>query len=518
MSFPVATFLSALAALVAFAPRADAQDSTACNSCASCTSALAGARARVHLESDFDAAGTGACVTIAGANAQFDGRGHTIRENAAGQIAVQVTGAGVLVRNVHASGPGIGIDIANAERTTILRAALETRDIGVRVNSARSPRIVRAAIHNARIGVAFGQPNGTTCAPAALASPGAVISRSMFERNTTAIAACDAAPVLTDNVIVRNQVGVILGAPSRGSEPGPAAEGPYDPCMCAPSLDHVEYTTTLFYSSGCGGCQVHEGWLPDLRRSGHDIRVRETGLEHVQEGQRFDDYMAQCVPEITDSLGIPGCVPNYACQANDTVFKMREGADQLRYEARLDSSEDVAHFAESCAAFARAHYRSGASCVRHAVRGNVVCSNRGGDIVAAEGARRYGGAGNACGTANGWADENATGCAQPCPSTLPTTADAPSPVGQPTMVAHAPAPAAQPEGAPAPQPAAAPAPTPSPATAAAPSANAPRTSDAAIQNAPAPNAQQLKSVRTVIMVGCIAGILGLIGFALKKGS
>lgn len=495
---------------------AAAQDSTACDSCASCTTALAAPRARAHIESDLEITGGGACVVIAGANAQFDGRNHIIRGTASTNIAVQVNGASVLVRNVHAVGPGVGIEVNHAARTTVFRAVLETRDTGIRVTAADSLRVVRAQIRTARVGLAFGQPTGSTCAAAPLASVGAVVTRSVFERNATAIAACDAAPVLTDNLVVNNQYGVILGEPSRGTAAGPGADAPFDPCLCAPSLDHVVATTTVLYSSGCGGCQVHEGWLPDLRRSGHDIRARETGLEHLAEGQRFDDFVAQCVPEISDSLGIPGCVPNYACQASDTVFKLREGTDQLRFEARLDSSDDVAHFAETCAAFARQHYRSGGggSCVRHALRGNIVCSNRAGDIVAAAGARRYGGAGNSCGNAGGWADEGAAGCAQPCPSTLPTTADAPSPSGENQAAqAHvAPAPAPEPAVAPAP----APAPNPTP-VAAAPSANARQAapSDGATP-ASAPRDEGLTGGKMALMIACLVGIAGLVFFALRK--
>jgi hypothetical protein len=212
-------------------------------------------------------------------------------------------------------------------------------------------------------------------------------------------------------------------------------------------------------------------------------------------------------------------VPNYACRASDIVFKNRAAGDALRYEAQLDSAEDVGHFAESCATFTRAHYRAGASCVRHALRGNVVCSNRNGDIFAAEGARRYGGSGNACGTANGWADESATGCAQPCPTTLPTTADAPAPAGQPAMAAHGPAPA-QPEAPPSAPPAPTVAAQPSPAApAAAPGANGSSTGDTTVENAPSRgNGGRSKTTNMVIIGVCIAGILGLIGFALKKGS
>ncbi len=506
-------------ALLAVPTPAGAQDSVACDACASCTTALAQPRARAHLEGDLAGAGAaGACIVVAGQNAQFDGRGHTIRTASAGSIAVQVTGPGVLVRNVNATGAGVGIDIASAERVTVYHATLDTHEVGIRISAARSVRIARSHIAGARVGIAFGEPAGGQCPAATLRSPGAVIARNVLERNGTGIAACEAAPVLTDNVVVRNQVGLVLGAPARGADGGPGVDAPYDPCLCAPPLDHVRPSTTILYSSGCGGCQVHEGWLPDLRRAGHDIRVRETGLANVAAGQRFDDYVAQCIPEISDSLGIPGCVPNYACPASDVVFKIRQGAEGLRYEARLDSPDDVGRFAEACVAAARANYGEGAACVRRAVRGNVVCGNRSGDIHAAAGARRYGGAGNSCGSAEGWADEGATGCAQPCPSTLPTSADAPAPSAntgeQPRVAPPPPAPA---------QAAALPPPPPPPPAQA---AHAPSAADAGpAVRAAAPDSDSQGGTReptsggtssTWIMVACLAGIAGLVIFALRR--
>ncbi|MEI8255033.1 MAG: hypothetical protein WCJ30_05110 [Deltaproteobacteria bacterium] len=516
---PILVAVLAVALAVLTGPRAArAQESVACDACASCTTALAQPRARAHIEHDLESAGaTGACIVVAGQNAQFDARGHAIRTAGAGSIGVQVTGQGVLVRNVNVTGAGVGIDVAGAERVTVFHATLDTHEIGIRVTAARSVRIARSHIAGARVGIAFGEAAGAQCPAAVLRSPGAVIARNVLERNGTAIAACEAAPVLTDNVIVRNQIGLVLGAPSRGAD-GPGADGPYDPCLCAPPLDHVRTGTTILYSSGCGGCQVHEGWLPDLRRGGHDIRARETGLANVAAGQRFDDYVAQCVPEIADSLGIPGCVPNYACPATDVVFKIRQGADGMRYEARLDSPDDVARFATACEAGARANYGEGAACVRRAVRGNVVCGNRNGDIHAAAGARRSVGAGNSCGTADGWTDEGATGCAQPCPTTLPTTADAPPAGADTPEQPHAAAPPA------APAPTAAVPPTAPPSTVAqAPSAAdagpvaRAATSDTGSEGrARAPAPAERSNSSTMIIVACLAGIAGLVFFALRR--
>ena len=491
-----------------------AQESVACDACASCTTALAQPRARAHIEADLDSSATGACIVVAGAGAQFDGRNHVIRGHGAGSMGVQVTGAGVLVRNVNVTGAAVGIDVSSAERTTIFHATLDTRDTGIRVNAARSVRIARSHITGAHVGIAFGEANGTSCTDGPLRSPSAVIARNVLERNGTAIVACDAAPVLTDNVIVRNQIGLVLGAPSRGTETGPAADGPYDPCLCAPPYEHIRASTTVLYSSGCGSCQVHEGWLPDLHRSGHDIVARETGLDHIVSGQHFDDFIAQCVPEIWDSLGISGCVPNYACLASDVVAKNREGVEGLRFEARLDSPDDVAHFAETCAAAARADYRDGAACVRYALRGNVVCANRGGDIHAAPGAHRFGGARNACGSANGWTDEGVSGCALPCPAALPTTADAPAPsTADNAALAHAAPPTAV-----APQPAPTPAVAPALHAPSAPiAANPPPSaSDATATTVPAPPSRG--PGKTVLMIACLVGIAALLGFALTRPS
>lgn len=454
----------------------------------------------------------GACVVVAGANAWFDARGHAIRTISAGSIGVQITGPGVLVRNVTVTGAGVGIDVAGADRTTVYHATLDAHAIGIRVTAARSVRVARSHIAGARVGIAFGEPTGSQCPAAVLRSPGAVVARNVLEHNGTGLAACEAAPVLTDNVIVHNQVGVVLGAPSRGADGGPGADGPYDPCLCAPPLDHVRPGTTVLYSSGCGGCQVHEGWLPELRRGGHDVRVRETGLANAAAGQRFDDYVSQCIPEIADSLGIPGCVPNYACPATDVVFKIRQGAEGLRYEARLDAPDDVARFAQACDAAARANYGEGAACVRHAVRGNTVCGNRGGDVHAAPGARRSGGAGNSCTTVDGWNDDGSTGCAQPCPNTLPATADAPpagTDTGGPLHAAPAPSLIAA-----APVPPSNPGAQPSSAADAGPVVRATASRRASEGEPGEPASQGNRS--TLILIACLAGIAGLVFFALRR--
>jgi hypothetical protein len=186
----------------------------------------------------------------------------------------------------------------------------------------------------------------------------------------------------------------------------------------------VHQGTTLLFSSGCGGCQVHEGWLPQVRASGHDVRLRETGAEHAAQTARFDAFMARCAPEVIDAVGVPGCVPNYACVADGRVFKVRSGENSVAHEVELNSAEDVGRFASQCAQDASRFYRArGGACVRFQLRGNTVCGNRAADVRAAAGARRFGGGANdACGTAENWGEEGGAspdaGCARPCPASL----------------------------------------------------------------------------------------------------
>jgi hypothetical protein len=322
-------------------------------------------------------------------------------------------------------------------------------------------RIVRVRVQGGRVGLAFGDVAAGRCAPSVLRSPGAVVRRSHVEGADVGVAACDAQPVLMDNVLVRNGVGLVLGAPGRA--PGDGAHAVWDACACAPTLDGVRATTTLLYSSGCGGCQVHESWLPALRAQGHEIRVRETGRGHEAEGQRFDDFARRCAPELTDVLGIPGCVPNYACLADGAAAKLRRG-EGLDLEVHLDSAEDVARFATGCRETAARRFQRGGDCVRHALAGNLVCANRSSDIRAAPGAARLGGEGNACGHVEGWSEGGHEGCERPCPPELPALAP---PVVLPAQATAAPVPTTAPEAGSPPV-----APTPA-RTAATPAAPAP---------------------------------------------
>jgi hypothetical protein len=417
--FRLAAPATLLLSLLAHAPAARAQDATGCDSCESCTTALAAPQARVALSRDLEATGAGPCIVVRGVGAQIDGREHAIRAGAVGvPVGVRVEGPGAFVRNVRVVGTAVGIEVAGAAHVTLFHDTIEATDTGIRVTAAEDLRIQRAQVAGGRVGIAFGELAGERCPEGArLRSPGAVVHRTHVEGAGIGLAACDAVPVLTENILVHNDVGLLLGAPVAGV--GAAREvAPVDACVCAPALDHVRAGTTLLFSSGCGGCMVHEGWLPGLRASGHDIRLRETGTANAAAQQRFDAFVTHCAPEVVDALGIPGCVPNYACLANGRVFKTRRGENAVDHEAELDSAEAVARFAEACVAAAAEHYRPGQACVRHQLRGNTVCGSRRVDIRAASGAQRFGGTGDACNTTEGWR-EGATGCASPCPAELP---------------------------------------------------------------------------------------------------
>ena len=83
---------------------------------------------------------------------------------------------------------------------------------------------------------------------------------------------------LKNNVVSSNKVGAEFQRPAKitGNEP---AKGAYDACACEPTLPGAKPGTTLFYSSGCNGCKVHEEWLPGLREKGADILLRASDPE-----------------------------------------------------------------------------------------------------------------------------------------------------------------------------------------------------------------------------------------------
>ena len=408
---------------VLLAAHAQAAKKENCDSCASCTERLAVDGARVTLTTDLSLSG-GACVTVAGQGADFNGDGHSmLAEASPAGTAIRIVGADALVRRLEIDGADIGVEVAGARDATLLKLKIRNSDVGVSIDDAPGARLRRGAVEGGRIGVALGAPGADgRCPPGArVTSPSAVVQMMSVSGAKIGLAACEALPVLTANTIRDNEVGLLLGAPKAGRGSGGAA--PHDPCVCAPPLDGVGPGTTLFYSSGCGGCQVHEGWLPQIRSAGHDIRLRETGKENVAETDRFDALVRRCAPEITDAIGTRGCVPNYACLANEQVFKRIGDNGQLIRDHRLDNASAVGEFAGDCAKAAKARFGGGAGCIRDALWDNTVCGNREADIRAAKGSTRHGGRGNACAKADGWKDRDAAACTRSCAELPASEAD-----------------------------------------------------------------------------------------------
>ncbi len=362
-----------------------------CDSCDTCTAALAAPGANVELSTDLTgAAGAGACVTIAGDGATFNAVGHTITAQGVG---VAIEGADVLLRQPTVRGGKTGIHIKGA-LATVFGARIEGAGTGVQVDGAAGARLDRVTVTGGEVGVAFGPVRRGACAPrATLRSPAAVAQRVSVTGAKVGLAACEARPVLMDVSVTQNSVGLLLGDPKAQGE-GPGAAGPYDPCACAPSLDEVRPGTTLFFSSGCGGCKVHEGFLPDVRARGHDVRLRQTGLEHKAETTRYDAFVRRCAPGIIDAIGTPGCVPNYGCLATGDLFKRKGPDGRLVFEHRLNDADGVSGFAAECASAGTTHYGAGDACVQHAVRGLTACGNQKADVIAPAGVT---GADNACG-------------------------------------------------------------------------------------------------------------------------
>jgi hypothetical protein len=398
----------ALLATLAFPAFARAQQAgVACDTCESCTAALAAAGAFVELRSDVDGTRAAVCVRVTGRGATLDGHRHTVRGAA---VAVEVAADDVVVRNVQTQEGGVGFRVVGARAVTLLNAVANDARVGVRIEGSQHVRVVRAALARNRVGVSMGADDAGHCAgPAALASPGVVIARSRIEGGAVGVAACDAMPVLTGNTVTGNQRGVVLGE-VRATGAG-ARGGPWDECSCAPAPGGVAPGTLLLYSSGCGGCTVHESWLPEVRGRGAIIRARPGGSDGGVEQPRFDAYVRHCGPEVVDALGIPGCVPNYACPASAEVWKRREGGRELVTDRSVASPDEVVAFAEACRAAGRQGYARGGRCVTAALRGNTLCGNRASDLTIAGDFSRWGAAGDRCGVIEGAGARCAQGCA-----------------------------------------------------------------------------------------------------------
>ncbi len=458
-----AVLVATLLALATLPRLAEAQvPAGQCSSCESCTTALAAAGATVELGADIDASSATTCIRIAGRGATFDGHRRTLRGAAVG---VEVAADDVLVRNVSVQEGGVGFRVTHARGATLFADVVNDARVGVRVEASSNLRVVRASLSRNRVGVSMGADEAGRCAaPSGIASAGVVIVRSEIAGGGVGVAACDAMPVLIGNTVSGNDQGVLLGD-VRATGAG-AQGGPWDDCSCTPPPAGVAAGTLMLYSSGCGGCLVHESWLAEERGHGAVIEVRPSGAEGTPAQARFDAYMRHCGPEVMGALGIPGCVPNYACPATGEVWKRREGERELAVDRPLNSQAQVVSFSQDCRAAARVGYARGARCVTAALRSNTLCGNRQVDLAAPGGLARWGLSGDHCGTVQqpdgGVArcdhtcegvetSRPAAAAAPPTPAAhhdIPSIEEAPADAGTPRAVAAptTPAPASQGKG------------------------------------------------------------------------
>jgi hypothetical protein len=427
----------ALALLALPSTVAAQQAGVSCDTCESCTAALAAEHAFAELRGDVDGSRAGTCIRVVGRGATLDGHGHTVRGAAVG---VEVAGEDIVVRNVQAQEGGVGFRVAGAGSVTLLNAAVTDARVGVRIEGSRHVRVLRATLARNRVGVSMGADDAGRCVgPTALESPGVVIARSRVEGGSVGVAACDAMPVLIANTVVGNEVGVLLGE-VRAQGSGDRA-GAWDECSCAPAPAGTPAGTLLLYSSGCGGCTVHESWLPQERARGAVLRARAGGGDGGAEQARFDGHIRHCGPEVVDALGIPGCVPNYACPASAEVWKRRQGARELVTDRSVATPDEVVAFSEACRAAAREAYGRGGRCVTAALRSNTLCGNRRTDLSVAGAFARWGSTGDRCGVVEG----DGARCAQGCDgvetalmssaASIPTAAAVPAAEPQPVVEA-----------------------------------------------------------------------------------
>lgn len=472
--------LPPIAVLMLLAAPALAGRGKPCSDCQSCTEMLAKPGVEVALSQPITNPPS-TCVVITGEGSTFDGGRHLI---SGASVAVRIDADDAWVRHVRAEGGQKAVEVKGA-RATLLDVQTTNVAEGVRVSAAPGVRIVRSTFVGGRVGVAFGPSTGDTCRPdARLSSPGAVLQRVEINGAQVGVAACEAVPVLSSTQLLGNGIGLLQGAaPPAAGLSGPAAKGAHDPCACAASLPGAQAATTHFFTSGCSGSMVHEDFMPEVTGRGYDVIQRKHDPASKAEREAFDRYIRRCAPEVMDAIGIPGCMPNYACVANGEVSKRRGDDDRLVVDHRLSGVDDVSAFAARCVAAAEAQFADGGACPAAAVRDSVICQNQR-DVVSA---RAIAGADNRCGSASGAG--STLGCAScdgverpappPAPTAKPTPAAAPDTTRRPPSPTEAaapnrpaaPAPQAQaPTAAPQVQAPTAPAAAPSaPAAAAAPS-------------------------------------------------
>jgi len=418
-------FLSVIIGLMTLAPMGEARAArgTPCNSCQGCTDALGLPEARVFLADDLVHDGVGPCITIRGLSAQFDGMEREIRPMKRGDsVGVLVQAPNVLVKNLHVIGALKGVDVRESRFTTLHHLWLEDNTVGVDIGPSQNPRISRSVILGGTVGVDVGSGGDGQCSDVeskVRRTVGTVLTGNRIEKNKVGVSACSGIPYIQGNTIVNNEVGVNLQRPQMvtGKE---ASEGPYDSCACAPSLPGSKAGTTLFYSSGCNGCKVHEEWLPALSSQGHDIILRASGPGTQSESKIFDAHIDRCAPQVTNALGIPGCVPNYVCVANDETFKVRDDDDRMTFETQIRSQEDLAAYAITCKTDAAERFTGEKDCVRYQVVDNVMCNNTQVDIRSVDSLSRWGGFKNACAKAQSFKDKGSESCAASCEEVTPT--------------------------------------------------------------------------------------------------
>ena len=400
-----------------------------CNSCQNCTEALGLPNARVHLVDDLVHEGEGPCITIKGVHAQFDGLEREIRPlKKEGTVGILIQAPNTLVKNIHVIGAETGVEVESSRYATLFHLWLENNQTGIRVGPSVGTRITRSIISGGSVGVDIGGGIDGLCSEAEQekrTALGTVVVGTHIEGQKTGIIACHDTPHLKNNTVIRNDIGVVMKRPRMLPEKS-KSEGPYDSCACAPTMPGITPGTTMFYSSGCNGCKVHEEWLPDLRSNGADINLRVSGPGTQEEAKIFDGHMDRCAPQITDVLGIPGCVPNYVCIASDETLKVRAGEDQMVYETQIQNAEMLATYAENCQTSAKALYKPGEDCVKHVAANNLFCGNKILDFEGSSQLAGWPGFNNTCTNTKEFQDEGKEGCTSTCSELpqMPTKPDA----------------------------------------------------------------------------------------------
>ena len=95
----------------------------------------------------------------------------------------------------------------------------------------------------------------------------------------------------------------------------------------------------------------------DPIKKGHDILLRITGPENQAKTKEYDVFADRCMAQVTDTVGISGCVPNYSCLTTDVTLKVRDGEDGLFWETKINSAQDLAIYEAECQENAKRNYK-----------------------------------------------------------------------------------------------------------------------------------------------------------------